>query len=83
MAPEIEDQVDDCNIGSEEEPEMIRMLKWIPLQYKQRYLNLFKTYKDVFAWSYEDLKAFDTNIIQQFLGLGDLMCSSPSTKFRI
>ena len=25
---------------------------------------MFKEYSDVFAWGYEDLKAYDTNIIQ-------------------
>lgn len=43
---------------------MTKLSKGIPLQYHQRYLNLFKFYKDVFAWSYDDLKTFDTNIIQ-------------------
>lgn len=69
MTPEIYDQVEDCNIGSEEEPQMIRLSKGIPLHYRQRYLNLFKIYNDVFAWSYEDLKAFDTNIIQHKIPL--------------
>jgi len=48
---------------------MLRLSKGIPSQYKQRYLNLFKIYKDVFSWSYEDLKAFDTNIIQHKIPL--------------
>ena len=33
------------------------------------YLNLFKIYKVVFAWSYEDLKSFDTNIVQHKIPL--------------
>ena len=48
---------------------MIKRLKGIPLQYRQRYLDLFKTYKDVFSWSYDDLKSFDTNIIQHKIPL--------------
>lgn len=48
---------------------MIKLSKGIPLQCRQRYLNLFKIYKDVFAWSYEDLNAFDTNIIQHKIPL--------------
>ena len=43
---------------------MVMLSKGIPLQYKQRYLNLFKIYMDVFTWYYEDLKTFDTNMIQ-------------------
>jgi hypothetical protein len=26
--------------------------------------NLFKKYRDMFAWNYEDIKAYDTRIIQ-------------------
>lgn len=48
---------------------MIKLSKRIPLQYRQRYLNLYKIYKDVFSWSYEDLKAFYTNIIQNKIPL--------------
>lgn len=42
---------------------MINFSKGIPLHLKKRYLDIFKTYKDVFSWSYDDLKMFDTNII--------------------
>ena len=28
-------------------------------------MNLIKKYTDVFAWSYEDLKEYDTSIIQR------------------
>jgi len=69
MALEIYDQVEDCNIVLEVEPHMIRLSKGIPLQYIQRYLSLFKNYKEVFAWSYEDLKEFDTKTIQHKIPL--------------
>ena len=31
---------------------------------KNGYVKLMKKYTDVFAWSYEDLKEYDTSIIQ-------------------
>lgn len=55
MAPEKDEQVEDYNIGTEEEPQRITLSKPIPLQYKHRYLNLFRTYEDVFSCSYDDL----------------------------
>lgn len=61
--PEMDKQVEDCNIGLEDELQMVRLSEGIASQCKQRYLNLFKVYKDVFSWSYDDLKTFDTNII--------------------
>lgn len=64
MAMGMDKQVEYCNISLEGEPQMVRLSKRIPLRYKKRYINLFKIYKGVFTWSYEDLKEFDTNIIQ-------------------
>jgi hypothetical protein len=36
---------------------------------KQKYVDLFKEYVDVFAWKYEDLKTYDTSIIQHRIPL--------------
>jgi hypothetical protein len=36
---------------------------------KKAYLRLFKEYQDVFAWSYQDLKTYDTRIIQHTIPL--------------
>ena len=43
---------------------MIKLYKSLPPQEKEKYIDLLKEYQDVFSWSYEDLKAYDTNIIQ-------------------
>lgn len=37
MTMEMDGQVEDCNIGSEDEPQMVRLSNGIPSQYKQRY----------------------------------------------
>jgi hypothetical protein len=34
---------------------------------KQRYINLMKEFPDVFSWSYEDLKVYDTKVIQDVI----------------
>ena len=38
--------------------------KFSSCEEKEEYVNLMKKYTDVFAWSYEDLKEYDTSIIQ-------------------
>jgi hypothetical protein len=43
---------------------MIKLSKYLPLSQKQKYVELFKEFIDVFAWNYEDLKSYDTSIIQ-------------------
>jgi hypothetical protein len=57
-------EVEDCNIGNEEKPRMIKLSKSLPPEQKLKYIELFKEYSDIFAWGYEDLKAYDTSIIQ-------------------
>jgi hypothetical protein len=56
-------EVEECNIGTEQEQKMIKLSKSLPPAEKKKYINLFKEFIDVFAWSYEDLKSYDTNII--------------------
>jgi len=36
----------------------------LPPDQKPKYVDLFKEFQDVFAWSYEDLKSYDTSVIQ-------------------
>jgi hypothetical protein len=57
-------EVEDCNIGTEEKPKMVKLSKSLPPEQKLKYIGIFKEYSDIFAWSYKDLKAYDTNIIQ-------------------
>jgi len=56
--------IEECNIGTEEKSKLIKISKELPPDEKLKYISLFKEFQDVFAWSYEDLKSYDTNIIQ-------------------
>ena len=55
--------MEECNIGSEKKPKMIKLSKTLPARIKLKYIELFKEFFDVFAWSYEDLKSYNTEII--------------------
>ena len=57
------DAVEDKNIGTEENPKIIKLSKKLPEREKEEYVKLMKKYTDVFSWSYEDLKEYDTSII--------------------
>jgi hypothetical protein len=57
-------EVEDCNIGTKEKPRIVKLSKSLPPEKKLKYIELFKEYSYVFAWGYEDLKAYDTSIIQ-------------------
>ena len=52
-----------CNIGTKEYSSIVKISKALSAQQRERYIKLFKEYVDIFAWSYEDLKTYDTSII--------------------
>ena len=65
----IESEVEECNIGNKEKPKIIKLSKTLPAHIKLKCIELFKEFSDVFAWSYEDLKSYDTEIIQHKIPL--------------
>ena len=64
-----EGQMDDLNLGTEVDPKIVKLSKKVPEEYKDQYLKLFQTYKDVFVWSYQGLKTFYISIIQHKIPL--------------
>jgi len=52
--------IEEYNIGTVERPKIIKLSKSLPPDQKPKYVDLFKEFQDVFAWSYEDLKSYDT-----------------------
>jgi hypothetical protein len=64
-----EEDVEDCNIGTEENPKIIKLLKTLSPKVKQDYVKLMKDFPDVFMWSYDDLKVYDTKVIQHVIPL--------------
>jgi hypothetical protein len=61
--------VEDCDIGTEEESRVVKMSKFLPPKEKVKYKDLLRKYKDVFAWSYDELKTYDTSIIDHKIPL--------------
>ena len=55
-----ENVVEYRNIGTEENPKIVKLSKNFPVKEKEEYVNLMKRYTNVFAWIYEDLKEYDT-----------------------
>jgi hypothetical protein len=54
-------------LGTNENPQFINLGLGCSKQEKAAFIKLFKEFKDVFAWTYEDLKTFDPNIIQHVI----------------
>jgi hypothetical protein len=57
-------EVEDCNIRTKQESNIIKISKSLAPEHKEKYIILMKEFWDVFAWIYEELKVCDTNIIQ-------------------
>ena len=57
------------NLGTEQDPKNINLGKNCTHAKRTTFMKLFREFKDVFAWTYEDLKTYDTNIIQHVIPL--------------
>jgi hypothetical protein len=57
------------NLGTPKNPKTINLGKTVSKEERKAYLKLFKQYKEVFPWSYEDMKTYDTRIIQHTISL--------------
>lgn len=55
------------NLGTQGNPQNINLGKGCFEQEKSAFIKLFKEFKDVFAWTYDDLKTFDPNIIRHVI----------------
>ena len=57
------------NLGTDQDPKNINLGKNCTLDERATYMQLFREFKDVFAWTYEDLKTYDMKIIQHVIPL--------------
>ena len=64
-----EDDIEDINIGTDEDIKKIKICASLGPEIKAQYLKLLQNYKDVFAWTYADLKTHDTSLIQHKIPL--------------
>jgi hypothetical protein len=64
-----EEEITNCNIGTTENPKIIKLSKEIAVEKKDKYVSLIKRFVDIFSWSYEYLNTFDTDIIQHKIPL--------------
>ena len=61
--------IEECNISTIDKPKIIKLSASLPPDQKPKYIDLFKEFQDVFAWIYEDLKSYDTSVIQHTIPL--------------
>ena len=59
-----DDEVEECNIGTERYPKVIKISNNLTKESKEKYIKLMKEFHDVFSWTYDDLKVYDLGVIQ-------------------
>ena len=59
-----EEEIESCNLGDSVVPKLVKISKFLSADIKVKYVELMKKFIDVFAWSYADLKQYDSSIIQ-------------------
>ena len=65
------DEVIEINIGTPVSPKMIKIGNNSSPKERKAIENLIREYKDVFAWTYDDLKTFDPAIIEHTIPLNE------------
>lgn len=59
----------EVNLGIESEPEVVFVIAKLKRSLKNQIITLLNEFNDVFAWSYEDIPGFNTNIVVHHLPL--------------
>jgi hypothetical protein len=61
--------VTECNPGTEEDPKYVKLSSSLSKEQRVEYVKLLKEFSDVFSWKYEDLRKYDTSIIEHKIPL--------------
>jgi hypothetical protein len=59
----------ECNIGMQDEPRFIKLSSSLTREQRVEYIELLREFADMFAWTYEDLKTYDTSVIEHKIPL--------------
>jgi hypothetical protein len=68
LQPQLE-EVEDSDLGTTKEPRIVKLSKYLPSKIKIKYKNLLGQYTNVFAWSYDELRTYDTSMIEHKIPL--------------
>ena len=63
----IKEETQPINLRIDDEPKMIQVGNTLTSSEKDALVALLTEFKEVFAWSYEDMPRIDTNIVQQYI----------------
>lgn len=59
----------EVNLGTEDEPQMVKIIKLLEGNFRGELVGLLKEYKSVFTWSYKDMPGIDPTFYQHKIDL--------------
>ena len=64
---ETEDPLEELNLGTTDEPRIVRISKLLPPRLKEEIKKLLVEYQDCFAWSYHEMPGLDRGVVEHRL----------------
>jgi ribonuclease HI len=64
-----DDEVSKYNIGTEKDPKFDKLSSILSREQRAEYPKMLKEFVDVFSWTYEDLRTYETSIIEHKIPL--------------
>jgi ribonuclease HI len=61
--------VAECNIGTEEDPKFVKLSRSVSREKRVEYDKLLREFADVFFWTYEELRTYETSVIENKIPL--------------
>ena len=59
----VEEDFEQINLNSEGQPQIVKIGTSLSLTERRALIELLTEYKDIFAWSYEDMSGLDTDML--------------------
>ena len=56
------DPLKEVNLGTDEDPKPTYLSEFLEIDEKVAYMNIFKEYRDVFAWSYKEMPGLNPRV---------------------
>lgn len=64
IEPSQEEELETINLGAPDKPQEVKVSTSLSQEERTALIKLLKEYKDVFAWSYEDMPGLDRSIVE-------------------
>ena len=62
-------QLEEVDLGTKDKPRPVNVAKEMPNEEKKAMIELLMNFRDVFAWSYEDMRGLDPQLYQHQIHL--------------